>query len=1238
MKGVTVGVVFLLTLFCCVSITANAQSDRGSIVGTVKDPNGAVVSKAKITVTNLESGEVREVETSDEGNYTFAELKAAPYKISVQATGFKTVTVDLVRVAVQVTRRQDINLEIGNVGESVLVTSDSQVLQTESPVQQTNVTEKQVRELPLQIGSETAGRSPLSFIFLDSSVATGGGSTGDQNQAARSGGTVGFNFRINGGQGLGTEILIDGTPTRRAENGTFFTEVAPGPNAFQEFTVSTAQYSAEFGNSSGGVVNFTVKSGGNDFHGEVYEFYRTKGFDANIDVNRLQGLPKPTDLQHDFGFSIGGPVYLPHFGEGGPMLKSLKNKVFFFFNYGGYRFTQSETVQVSVPTARMRSGDFSELLTDPYITGFFGRPIQIFDNTVPCSYRQLNPPNADPVTCDRPLIPNNRLDLYRNAQGRSIIDPAGFSIINQLFPLPTSSGVFHNYLANSTRPFETDYYVQKLDVVLSSKQRLAFSSTYRSQTIIQGAFPRFPEPWVQQGAWNQTFHSQYYRLQHDYTLSPTLLNHFNSGFTRSFVQNRNFTRGISPTTVGIPANATQNLALPLIGFPLFGDPVLSPDPRAYQTGGSTFFDNQDGDNAVQLADFVTWVKGKHTFRFGAETRWQQLNDSNHFDLGGNFNFLTNQTSNGNNGVSGWPIASLMTGAPEFSFATVQSIDPGFRFFEPAFFMQDDIKVTSRLTVNIGLRYDIPYPRKEHLDKYRGFDRLVANPAAGGRLGALVGPPGTNFGPTSPYRGLIKPDYSDWGPRIGFAYSLNSKTVVRGGYGLYYAPLLYNEFGRGGQAGFSVQGGANINFGFDAFIKLSTYPVLPTPDPTSQFIGADVEGFDRFFKNGRTAQYSLNVERELPAKFVVSLGYIGSKGSRLRSSFSPVNAIPLNALKLGFPFLNQPLADVTAAQRAYANSVGVTLPANNNAVFPGFGGTVAQALKPFPQYGRITEHMESQGQSLYNAFKAAVNRRLAQGIQAGVSYTFAKLLTDAAEDLFGNSPISGVVQNPYDRAALRTPSPNIVPHSLVVNFLAELPFGKGKRYLNGGGLSDRVFGGWQVSGVMRYRNGPLLVPFISGGARDFLDLIGFGGNLRPNITGQPFFTDIPAGGLNYQYLSRAAFSAPPSYRNFAVADIGSAAYTAYYANPLGFFGNAAPTYSDLRAQPFYTEDFNILKKTRLTETTIFEIRVDFINAFNRGRFQLADVDVRPDNPNFGISTRAGDFYQPRHIQLGGRFIF
>src|SRR5262245_41360455 len=584
---------FLFTIM--LSITVTAQTDRGAISGTVVDQNGAAIRQAKVKVVNLESGASREVTTTEDGTFFVPELRAAPYKLTVEAQGFKTTTIDRIQIAVQVTRRVDVKLEVGAVGEVTTVTANAGALQTESPVLQTNITERQVRELPLQIGSEAGGRSPLSFIFLDSSIASGGG-TGDQ-RAASSLGTVGFNFRVNGGQGLGTEILIDGAATRRAENGTFFSEVAPGPNAFQEFTISTAQYSAEYGNSSGGVVNFTIKSGGNAFHGEVYEIMRNESLNANLDFNRLRDIPRPLDRQHDFGASISGPIYLPRFGQGGPSLKGFHNRAFFFFNYGGYRLKQFETVDVSVPTLKMRSGDFSELLTDPYITNFFGGPVQIYDNSVGC--------------CPRPPILGNRLDQYRNAVGNSLIDPVGFKIINTLFPAPTRDGVFHNFRTTTGAPATTNYYVQKLDFNLSEKHRLAFSSSYRKLNSIKGGFPRFPEPWVAQGVWRQEFRSQYYRLQEDFTIRPNLLNHFNAGFSRSFVQNRNFTGGMNPSKeLGLPANARQNLGLPLIGFPLHGDPVTSLDPRAYQPGGSTFFDNQDGDNAVQLTDFVTWSRGR----------------------------------------------------------------------------------------------------------------------------------------------------------------------------------------------------------------------------------------------------------------------------------------------------------------------------------------------------------------------------------------------------------------------------------------------------------------------------------------------------------------------------------------------------------------------------------------------------------------------------------------------------
>ncbi|HEY2971240.1 MAG TPA: TonB-dependent receptor [Pyrinomonadaceae bacterium] len=1237
--------VTLIALFLICVPSVSAQSDRGAITGRVTDPVNAVVPQAKVTATNVETNESRETTTSDEGNFTIPQLPAAMYKLTVEAPGFKTATLDNIKVAVQVTRTADIKLEVGGVGETVTVSGEAApVLQTDTPVQQLNVSERQVRELPLLVAAESGGRSPLSFIFLDSSIVSND-TPGGTGTTSGSTGTNATNFRINGGQGLGADILIDGAQTRRGENGTFFSEVAPGPNAFQEFTVSTSSYSAEFGNSTGGVINFTIKTGGNDFHGEAYLFHINDALNANIDRNRILNannsacrlqnigcLEKPLDRQFDYGFSVGGPVYLPRFGEGGDLVWSGKNKTFFFFNYGAYRTFQSESVELTVPTARMRNGDFGELLTDPYVLQFFNGPVQIYD--------------PSQAVGARTAIPGNRLDQYL---GGARISPIGRNFVN-LFPLPNQTGpngstVFRNYRANTTATSRTDYYVSKITHNLTDRQSLNFSYTFRKLPSVKGGFPRFPAPFVAQGVWDQLFKSYYARLQHDWTLTGTLINHFNAGFSRSDVSNRNFSSGVAKASdLGLSPTATQDRGLPLIGFPGYGDPVNSTDPRAYQAGGSTFFDNRVRDNSVHLSDVVTLIRGRHTMKAGGELRLQQLNNAAHFDIGGNFNFRSNQTGNTNDFNQGWPIASLITGRPEFSFNSNQTIDPGHRFLSYAAFYQDDFKVTSKLTLNLGLRYDFGRPREEARGRFRGFDPNVPNPAAGGRLGAFVsaGP-----GPLQAENfGLVNPDRTNFGPRFGFAYSVNERTVIRGGYGIYYAPIIYNDFGNAGALGYSP-GAVNINGGLDAFITLDNYPNIPVADPTSQVVGdlnrTDLDYFTKDFKTGRTAQYTLDIQRQLPWNFAIQVGYVGSKGTRLRSNFDQVNKLPLGALKLGLPLLSKRLADVTASDRAYAASVGFPLPANPDAVYPGFNnqfgdfaGSVSQALRPFPQYGIIINRLESEGQSFYNAGKVDLTRRFAQGIQAGLSYTFAKLITDAAEDVFGNSPLNGVVQNPYDRKSLRTISPSIPPHSLVFNYIIEAPFGKGHRFLNRGGLVDRLVGGFQITGIHRYRSGPALLPFIAGGQREFLQRIGFLGNLRPNVTGQPFFTGNPSGGVDYRYLNRAAFSLPVDYRAAPPFPIGSPEYAAFYADPLRFFGNSAPTYGSLRATPFFTEDMSLMKKTRVTETTYFEIRLEVFNVFNRGRYGLPNLNF--DDGNFGISSRNADIFQPRRIQVGGRFVF
>ena len=446
-----------MVLTCASALTGFAQSDRGTITGTVTDPSGAAVARAKVIAVNTNTGASFETTSTSEGSYTLPELSAAPYKISVEAPGFKTTT-QTIQLPVQETIRVDFSLIVGAASDQVTVSGDAPILQTESAVQQTNVTEKQVRELPLQVSAEFGGRTPLSFIFLDSSVTAGTGASTPGNSGGR--GTDASNFRVNGGQALGTSILIDGAGTQRAQNGTFFSEVAPGPDAFQEFTVSTSSYSAEFGNSSGGVVNFTLKSGGNGYHGEVYDLLRNTSLNANSYINNANKLPRNLDRENDFGFNAGGPIWIPKLYKG-------TNHTFFFFNYEGYRFTQGENVLLTVPTAKMHTGNFSELLTDPYVCNFFGGPaggpcVVIYDPTVPPSQRTTP-------------IAGNRLDLYTNpTTGKSVIDPVGMAILSK-FPMPTGSGVFHNYNSSTTVPTSMNNYVGKIDQVISDRQHLSGS-------------------------------------------------------------------------------------------------------------------------------------------------------------------------------------------------------------------------------------------------------------------------------------------------------------------------------------------------------------------------------------------------------------------------------------------------------------------------------------------------------------------------------------------------------------------------------------------------------------------------------------------------------------------------------------------------------------------------------------------------------------------------------------------
>ncbi len=1225
-----------------------AQSDRGTLRGTVTDPSDAVVANAKVVLTGVGNGESRETTTGDEGIYVFPEIKAGLYQLTVEAAGFTRTSVENIKVDVQGTQSVVVKLQVGEVtGNVVTVNAESVTINTDTPVRQTTINERQVRELPLLQGGESDGRSPLAFIFLDSNVngATDG-----------SGATNTSKFRVSGGQASGTEILIDGASVRRTQNGTFFSETAPSPNAFQEFTISTNSYSAEFGNSSGGIVSFTLRSGTNEFHGEAYDFVRNNKFNAaDIDTNarcaiRMVDDCRNRDNRNNYGFNVGGPLYIPNFGEGTPggIFRSLRDRAFFFFHYEGYRLREGLNQTITVPTVRMRTGDFSELLntSDPNVRRINGgNPVLIYNPRQPAATRTAFAGNIIPL---------------------SAIDPAGLAIL-QRYPLPTRAGIFNNYDAKGIRPTDTNQFTIKTDFVLTSKQRLSFSFSRRDTERIAGAFPILPLPFTSFDAFAQNFKSNIGRIQHDYTITSNLLNHLNVGYTFFDVANANTTSGFNTSTLGIPVGATQNVAFPRIGFPGYG----ANDPRNVQNIGSSFFDDRIKDATLEIADFVTFVSGRQTIKAGGDVRSAQFNVRQDIDPGGSFNFRNNQTTRDDDPNGGYPIASLITGATEFAFNSNNSIDPAFRQLTQGYFVQDDIKLTQRLTVNVGLRYDLPGLRTEAKDRFRGFDPTVANPQAGGRLGALVGAGGQS-GLQAENRTLSRSDRSNIGPRFGAAYSFDNRTVVRGGIGLYYAPVLYGTGGNGdintGTIGYNTTGQRFTPEGNNARFFLSSFPSIPTTDPNSQFVGnlgVPILAFGQFgsngFRTGRTLQYTLDLQRELPFNLVGSVGYIGSRGDRLRSNFGRPNALSLNALKLGNEILRTDINSVTAQQRQYASSLGITLPTNANAVYPGFGGNVAQSLRPFPQYGQITDILESEGESQYNALQVKLDRRFSQGFQFGASYTFSKLITNASEDILGGSPLDGVLQNPYDLENLKTESPTHSPHVFVTNFLAEIPFGKGRRFIDKGGIVNALLGGFQVSGIFRIQQGTPLVYSLDA-ADNFLELFGVFGRLRPNLTGQPVTlaqrTQVPGDvdGVTpgrYFVVNPAAFAAPPTYSAapaFLLNGAVNPAYTAYYADPTRFFGNAPLVNKDLRSDRFFTADMSILKKTRFSETVSFEIGAEFFNVFNQVLYLPPDTFLGQQasgtsgainrNSNFGaegFTSRVG-LAGNRVIQLRARLVF
>ncbi len=1139
-------------LVCClIAAPLWGQTNSGSIQGTVTDPSGAALAGANVTVRNLDTGLAISTVSTDAGFYSVPNLPPGRYSVSVEAPSLKKYTQEGVTVPTGTAVSLDIQMQLGGVTENVTVIADASQLDTATSDIGATVERSLVANLPLEVSGTI--RNPVQFITLVP------GFVGDVGNNPGSNSTD--DFKVNGGQEGGTDVLVDGVSISLVSPNTQWNK-GVSTDAIQEFKVLQSNFSPEFGESGDGIISLTVKSGTNQFHGSAYDYLRNRVLDANSWKNNIQGLKKAINTQNDFGFTSGGPVYVPHLYHG-------KDKTFFFFAYEGFRFRTGSNNTISLPNEAFRKGDFSALCQ----AGFTGGT---------CNDRIPNPANPPPANAPcvsgdlraQCLVTHQLYDPTTGAviPGDVLTNDSNFkpsAVMTKVFALlpPTNGSPTNNTVDHSLSSTTANLYDVKIDHIISDKHRISGGFDYDNTKTggISSLAPIFGSSTPQD--------TRYIRFSDNYIFSPTLVNQFLVGFSRRFRGEVSNSLGQGyPAKIGL--TGVNNTTFPCFKF--FGG--------NYREVLNNCGDSQFADNVYQLNDSVSWVKGKHNLKFGGGVRMLQFNVRRLTQGSGEFDFDPAQTSNGGTG-NGDAVASSLFGLVNQGILNYGGFS-GVRYKDFYLFVQDSYKLTSRLTLNYGLRYDLDLPATEAFDRFSAVDPTLANPGAGNILGAY-----TYFGTGTGRNGRKRPQdtYTKaFGPRLGFAYSINSKTVMRGGYGIFYEPLKEGSFADQDGLGFfnkETLTTANVApFQIDSGVP-HLLPLSGPFTPEGQNGNSGVILVPR--NSGRPADiqtWNLDIQRQITTNLVVSVAYVGSKGTHLPALNIIPNQVNPSFLSLGNELgMNATCLSNNGCPKAVA--AGVKLP------YPTFSGNINQLLRPFPQYGDFNQEDNSftpdrTGNSTYHAMQLGLEKRFATGLSFLVSYTVSKNLTDADSAGPGVSGFIGtnsfIGQNSFNRGAEKAVSQLDTPQSLVASFFYELPTGHGKRYLNESGVVDRVVGGWYVSGVASYKSGtPTTVYAPCGGTAGDVLFAGchFTGIARANI--------VP--GVNQTNKGS----------NFNTA-------TTPFWNPNAFtvpgaltFGNEPRSLSGARTFGGRNEDFTLGKKTRLFgENAAIDFRAEFFNIFNR----------------------------------------
>jgi hypothetical protein len=1252
--------------------TVWAQSDRGAITGSVTDPSGAVIVAATVTATNTGTGVSKQTQTTTAGDYTIPLLRAGTYSVTVEHPGLKRFIQSGIVLEVGQTIRVDAPMQIGQTTQTVQVTGQGELLQRDTSDRGTVIGSRDIEELP--IVSQGEQRNPGFYMTLAPGVTGRGTAAPTASGSGRQ-----LNTTVNGSPSGSTEFHLDGAQIGQGYMlaGDFRLLPFP-PDAVGEFNVMTLNPPAEYGQTGLGITSFSIKSGSNQLHGTMYEYLRNN----DLDARGFFAPTTPVNKQNEFGATVGGPVVIPKIYNG-------KDKTFFFGWYHGFRLRNEPSNSLdTVPTEAMRGGDLSNLL-NPLTpisscgsTGkqacydALGRPIYSNEIYDPSTQRIVAAGAIDPVTGLRNTSGSSAIIRdgfgFNNVTGvptssaniipSSRLDPMAVKMFTY-FPNPTLPGRQFGYIDNWLSAYLAETNINqwgsKVDHNVSSKQHLMGEFIWWNSFNPSGS--KWPGAISNGGIAYEN--QDIARFVQDYTFRPNLINHWVFGFNRIGSVNQPEAGTGWPGKLGyagVPQSGTGST------FPELNIGGLG---NLYASSGQSY----SGDNSFSFDDGLSWITGKHTVKAGfgyiklQDNNWSATYQSSFLTFNAGTTSLPGPAAWYNDscpaggqctglGAAGFLLGDVSTGTAGITAAT--TADRNGRY---AWYVEDNFKYSPRLTLNLGVRYDLLRPNVDAHNAYSWVDPDAMNTALGVKGAMVFATPG-NRAPVSASLGNI-------GPRIGLAYALNEKTVIRSGYGiLYTAGGAERAVGSDGQLGYNASNALpeKVVAGFSGLLPVFQ---LNNGWPSSKFVpppfisqsygigqGPFFGGFPGDGKLPSVQTWDFDIQRQLGGGILIDAAYVGTKGTHLPSRLMNSNVMPTKYVDT-FLYTSggQPknhIFDLISDPAVQALSVVQAMPVDpttgDHSPFKGFealwGGsaTLGQSLRPFPQYttdtteglSQMRDFGEGVGNSSYNAFQLQARKHFSQGLTFLVSYTWSKTLTDAGS-IFNE--FSGFTQDFYNAKLERSLSINDYPNNLVISYEYQLPFGPGKKWANEGGAAGKLVGGWGVAGVQQYQSGaPQMIasgdnplnPY--SGPNSFLS--------RPNI--------VP--GVPKKSAALLAGKWDPNGTVVNGVDYGAVLNVAAWSNPASnaanpwTLGDAPPTDGTIRRFPFYNEDISVLKRTSINERLNLEFRADFLNIFNRTLFGfdeggdqygsiLQGNQVSAGLGGFGHVTSQSNF--PREIQFG-----